>query len=153
MGRKSTKISAFLGTGKTSFLSVIYNECKEKKIKVKFFQVSCGDALKEFLGQSEQFVKYLFKKLANNIPCILFLGDLICIIQKNWIIILYFLDECDGLCAKRSNSSNQSTLGIKTELLRQIKTTYNGIHIIGATNFPHVITSVLLFSKNWLKWN
>ncbi|XP_056634225.1 uncharacterized protein LOC130443538 isoform X1 [Diorhabda sublineata] len=104
------------GTGKTQLVHALSYEAG-----ALLFSVTVSNILSPFVGQSEKNIKFLFNYIRNK--------DSFC---------LLFIDEVDGFCRKRSDSEQEFSRRIKTELLCQLNKmeSYPNFFLIAATNCP-----------------
>ncbi|KAF5281315.1 hypothetical protein FQA39_LY17827 [Lamprigera yunnana] len=104
------------GTGKTRLVHAIAAEAS-----AKLFNVSAGDILSQYVGNSEKFIKNLFSS-----------------VKKEQCCSIVFIDEIDGLCQRRQTSDNEFGRRVKTELMTQISNFEDCQHkyLICATNCP-----------------
>lgn len=84
------------GTGKTLIAQACAYECN-----IPFFSISSADIMSKWQGESEKFVKNLFKNTPDQ-----------CII---------FIDEIDSICGERNETDSESSKRVKTELLIQMQ--------------------------------
>ncbi|GLV36299.1 Vacuolar protein sorting 4 [Carabus blaptoides fortunei] len=106
------------GTGKTQFAHSLAAE-----INAQFYQVSNGDLLSHYVGESEKLIRTLFQHCQNsNEHCII------------------FIDEVDGICRKRNSEEAEYERRVKNELLNQLSNldgnTETTIFFLAATNCP-----------------
>jgi vacuolar protein-sorting-associated protein 4 len=82
-----------------------------------------------YQGESESLIKNLFKAARLRKPSII------------------FIDEIDSLALSRTDSDNDSSRRIKTELFVQmegVSTANNGVFVMAATNTPHNLDDAIL---------
>ncbi|CCF75628.2 vacuolar protein-sorting-associated protein 4 [Babesia microti strain RI] len=109
------------GTGKTLIAQACAYECN-----IPFFSISSADIMSKWQGESEKFVKNLFKNTPDQ-----------CII---------FIDEIDSICGERNETDSESSKRVKTELLIQMQDLFNSEKqtiVIAATNLPWTLDSAV----------
>lgn len=115
------------GTGKTQLADALAGE-----VSARFFSVSSSDIISAWSGESEKLVKELFLQARKSVS------------QRSVI----FIDEVDSLCRNRSQSEQESTRRIKTELLIQLNALdrdgASGVYLLCATNCPWELDSAFL---------
>lgn len=114
------------GTGKTMIAKAVATESKST-----FFSISASSLLSKYMGESEKLVRALFYMAKKMAPSII------------------FIDEIDSLLTARSDTENESSRRVKTELLIQwsslSSSTANGVDadscvlVLAATNLPWAI--------------
>jgi SpoVK/Ycf46/Vps4 family AAA+-type ATPase len=110
------------GTGKTKFCSNIAAALGAKFIKVSSSQLKTG-----FTGQSAKAVAQLWEEARSQKPAVI------------------FIDECDGLFARRGNpGAYQQTEEITNAFLSGWTGSEKGIWILGATNRRDMIDDAIL---------
>ncbi|XP_072393780.1 uncharacterized protein [Diabrotica undecimpunctata] len=112
------------GTGKTHLVHALAHDAG-----ALLFCVTVGNMLSPLVGQSEKQIKFLFDY-----------------IQSQNKFSLLFIDEVDGFCRKRSNSEQEFSRRIKTELLCQMGKieSNSNVFLISATNCPWDIDPAFL---------
>ncbi|UKJ88947.2 hypothetical protein MACJ_002193 [Theileria orientalis] len=112
------------GTGKTYLAQALATEYKST-----FIQISSSDIMSKWLGDSEKYIKRLFEFAKRKRPSVI------------------FIDEIDSVCSKRTESENESTRRIKTELLIQIQRLSDdnsNVLLLGSTNLPWLLDNAML---------
>ncbi|GAV53663.1 hypothetical protein ZYGR_0AK01650 [Zygosaccharomyces rouxii] len=114
------------GTGKTMIAKAVATESKST-----FFSISASSLLSKYMGESEKLVRALFYMAKKMAPSII------------------FIDEIDSLLTARSDTENESSRRVKTELLIQwsslSSSTGNNVDadtrvlVLAATNLPWAI--------------
>ncbi|XP_045623974.1 uncharacterized protein [Procambarus clarkii] len=106
------------GTGKTKLARSLASE-----LCCPFYCVSSASLLSSWVGESEKLIRDLFRHAQQ---------------QAGQTII--FMDEIDSLCRKRSQTEDEHSRRVKSELLRQmegIEDSKNAsVFLLGATNCP-----------------
>ena len=110
------------GVGKTSLMYCIQTECPD----VTVVKVSVSEICQKYYGDSEGFVASLFQLCKKLAPSLL------------------FLDEIDGLMRKRTSDSSDVSFRVKSAILNNMDTNYEGVTVIGSTNFPNVCNLLFL---------
>ena len=114
------------GCGKTLLAKAIANECQ-----ANFISIKGPELLTMWFGESEANVREIFDKARQSAPCVL------------------FFDELDSIANQRGSSSGDAG-GAADRVLNQLLTEMDGmgskktVFIIGATNRPDIIDSVLM---------
>ncbi len=110
------------GCGKTMVAGALAHQFKD----VTFYNVSAADINSKWKGESEGFVKQLFKHARN----------------KTYSII--FLDECEGIFGVRSKGGDEPNFAL-TQFLSEWSGEQNAnVLIIAATNIPAEIDGAIL---------
>eukprot|EP01125_Pyxidicula_operculata_P004691 TRINITY_DN1758_c1_g1_i2.p1 TRINITY_DN1758_c1_g1~~TRINITY_DN1758_c1_g1_i2.p1 ORF type:complete len:865 (+),score=161.79 TRINITY_DN1758_c1_g1_i2:1435-4029(+) len=114
------------GVGKTSIVKAVANESC-----VNFLNVNAGEILSSFVGESERYIRNLFKKASENSPCVI------------------FIDDIDAIFTSRESSSH-----FESKLVAQLLTEMDGISgsdssgshviVIATTQKPQKLDSALL---------
>ena len=101
------------GTGKTMLA-----KCVASQMNLPFLSVSCSSLLTPYFGESEAKVSKLFTRAQNlsdqNQPCVI------------------FFDEIDAVTRKRSETEDEVTRRVKSELLRSIDGISNSRYLFGS---------------------
>ncbi|RLG13878.1 MAG: hypothetical protein DRN66_03340 [Candidatus Nanohalarchaeota archaeon] len=110
------------GVGKTLLVKAIANESE-----CNFISIKTSDILSKWLGESEKYIKDIFKKARQVNPCIIFIDEIDAIFKKRGTgmesidsIITQFLTEIDGLEG------------------------LNGVILIAATNRPDLVDTAFI---------
>lgn len=118
------------GTGKTMFAEAIAN-----RMQLPLFVVTPADIFKSYVGASEQAVRAIFEDIES---C------------PDGAVL--FIDECESIFSRRTESTQDYKAAVTTELLQRI----NGFGVdgsrrimIGATNRPDMIDSAYLRYKRF----
>lgn len=112
------------GTGKTYLAQACATE-----INATFISISSSDVMSKWQGESEKFIKSLFKVAKERAPCVI------------------FIDEIDSMCSARNESDSDSTRRVKTEFLVQMQGISNaadGVLVLAATNLPWALDSAII---------
>ncbi|MGM0687408.1 MAG: ATP-binding protein, partial [Promethearchaeati archaeon] len=113
------------GCGKTLIAKAVATEAE-----ATFFNVSAGNMVSKWLGESERLVMTLFEMARETQPSVI------------------FLDELDSIGVSRSASDLGGERRLKTQLLTELQGLSNDINervtLIGATNLPWEIDFALL---------
>lgn len=113
------------GCGKTLIAKAVATEAE-----ATFFNVSAGNMVSKWLGESERLVMTLFEMARENQPSVI------------------FLDELDSIGVSRSGSDLGGERRLKTQLLTELQGLSSNINervtLIGATNLPWEIDFALL---------
>jgi len=113
------------GTGKTLLAKAVATECK-----LNFINIKGPELLNEYVGQSEDNVRKLFRKARESSPCVI------------------FFDEIDSLAPNRGQAGDSG--GVMDRIVSQLLAEIDGvgrnddIFIIGATNRVDLVDSSLL---------
>lgn len=115
------------GNGKTKIARAI--ACQAN---AKFISVSASEFLKSYVGESEKYVREIFKKARANAPCII------------------FIDEIDCIATKRGSGGSSSHAQSCDSLVNQFLTELDGfsplqgVTVIAATNRRDVLDKALI---------
>ena len=101
------------GTGKTMLA-----KCVASQMNLPFLSVSCSSLLTPYFGESEAKVSKLFTRAQN-------LSD------QNQSCVIFF-DEIDAVTRKRSETEDEVTRRVKSELLRSIDGISNSRYLFGS---------------------
>lgn len=93
-----------------------------------FFSITSAQIISKYQGESEKMIKDLFVLARKKSPSII------------------FFDEIDSLALSRSESDNDNTRRIKSELFSQMDglTNNDGVFVIAATNTPYDLDDAIL---------
>ena len=110
------------GVGKTLLVKAIAHEAQSNFISIK-----ASDILSKWLGESEKYIKDIFKKARQVSPCII------------------FIDEIDAIFKKRGMGS-EPTESIITQFLTEIDGIegLKGVVLIAATNRPDLVDTAFI---------
>ncbi len=113
------------GTGKTLLVKAVASE-----INATFFNVSAGNLVSKWLGESERLVMHLFRMAREHQPAVI------------------FIDELDSIGVSRSGNDVGGERRLKTQLLTEIQglntSPDDRVTLIAATNLPWEIDFALL---------
>jgi len=114
------------GTGKTQLARAVATE-----IQCTFISISSSDLFSKWQGQSEKYVREMFKAAREHKPSVL------------------FIDEVDAILSKRGDNSSDSSDRVKTEFMIQMNGIKEGsdgkdVLILAATNVPWKLDDAIL---------
>ena len=112
------------GCGKTMFAEALAHECR-----CNFVSVRLHDIFSPFLGESESYLRHLFRTARNATPCMLFLDDLDVIATKR---------DLTGGSGGNGGSGGSNSVGgrVLATLLNEMDgiESNEGVVVVGATN-------------------